>query len=248
MSTKNIILLSRIDFLPTDTYSCTKLKLIALHKLIRKSTDQDITNGAFNKILEVFLTKNKYVKDVCIDIFKDIHYKILSLDNLKIIRMFYQNDPDVTKLTLKFVKIFFRFFVNDDIVIYYVLKSKCKSKYKVIDRLYCPDIFKSKSDQNNKFKYLSDYEIKILSDCLKLTDESEEMVDEFLKSVKIYKYKNIIRYFCTKTSRNQETDFLFEINDCEIGADFICKINGYKDTKLFKKIKKSVKNKANFKN
>ncbi|KAK6090803.1 hypothetical protein P3W45_000048 [Vairimorpha bombi] len=215
MSTKNIILLSRIDFLPTDTYSCTKLKLIALHKLIRKSTDQDITNGAFNKILEVFLTKNKYVKDVCIDIFKDIHYKILSLDNLKIIRMFYQNDPDVTKLTLKFVKIFFRFFVNDDIVIYYVLKSKCKSKYKVIDRLYY---------------------------------ESEEMVDEFLKSVKIYKYKNIIRYFCTKTSRNQETDFLFEINDCEIGADFICKINGYKDTKLFKKIKKSVKNKANFKN
>lgn len=239
MSTKNIILLSKIEFLPTDTYSCTKLKLITLHKLIRKSNDQDVINGVFNKILEVFLTKNKYIKDICIDIFKDIQYKILNLDNLKIIRMFYQNDPDVTKLTLKFVKIFYRFFVNDDIVIYYVLKSKCKYKYKVIDRLCCPDIVKS--NQKNISKDLSQSEMKILSDCLRMTIKNEEMINKFLKSVKNYKYKNLIRYFCKKTSRLKKSEYVFEINDCEIGADLICKINGFTSTKLFKKIKKSLK-------
>lgn len=231
MSTKKIAQLSKIVFLPTDTYSCTKLKLVKLHKLIRSSEDQEIINGTFNKILDVFIHKNKYIKSLCIKIFKDIYYKIKVIDNIKIIRMFYQYDPEINLLILKFIKIFYRFFIEDEIVLYYIKKTNIKYSEEIINLFESSDI-KGKSTKLDGLelgmKYL--YQGK--------TEKCLNIFNKIINCDIDFRFKVIIKYFINKLTLEKNKRFVFDLKDYEIDESLICKVNGYTESKLFKKLKK----------
>ncbi|WUR02385.1 uncharacterized protein VNE69_01323 [Vairimorpha necatrix] len=229
-STKKIISLSKIEFYNNDTYSLTISKLVKLHKLIRSSSDKDLTEGIFNKILDIFITKNKYIKNFCIKIFKDIYYKIQNIDNLKIIRMFYQNDPEITKLVLKFIKIFYKFFIGDEIIYFYVKTSKNKYKRKVLEKLENKEVKEKKKygELEKALRYL--YKGK--------NEKCMEMFKKIQNENIDNKSKMIFCLFTNKMTHKENQKFIFEVKDTRISESLYCKIYGLFDSLLYKKIKK----------
>jgi hypothetical protein len=140
--------LLKVNFNNTESYYDIKTKLVTLEQIICHSLDQNVIEGAFMKILSLFITRNKVIKRACIPHFKKIkrHVKNISQD---ITNLFYINDRDVILLTLKFVRIFAKFYCRNNIVIYHVLHSKNKYKYKVLNSLI---------SRNNDLLGLFDYQ------------------------------------------------------------------------------------------
>lgn len=131
---ENIKKLLRVKFSGNDSYFDIKVKLVALEKIICNSTDQNVTKGAFTKILNLFISRNKTIKRACIPHFRNIKGYISTIDQ-DITQLFHINDEDVLRLVLRFIKIFAKFYCNDNIVIYHVMLSKNKYKYKVLNSL-----------------------------------------------------------------------------------------------------------------
>ncbi|KAF9764379.1 hypothetical protein NGRA_0615 [Nosema granulosis] len=131
---ENIKKLLRINFGSSDTYFDTKIKLVALERIICKSTDLNIVKGAFAKMLNLFVSRSKAYKRACIPHFRNIKAHITSIET-DVTQLFYINDSDVIRLLLQFIRIFARFYCTNNIIVYHVLLTKTKYKYKVLNSL-----------------------------------------------------------------------------------------------------------------
>lgn len=237
MDKEKVKTLSKLIFTNKESFSSTKIKLYKLQKFILTTNCQELVNCAFNKLFEVFINKNKYIKKECITIFKKINKRIENIDNVSIIRMFYLNDFEIHKLLLKFIFVFYRYFKNDEIALFYVMKSRHKYKHRILNKfhyrlkLICRKNIISNYDQNSKIlEYTKSLKNKKLNKFFKKHYTKKLNDDDF------FKYKYILDFFLNNHYANE--NYCYDIKECKIDSEIVCKINGFNDDILFKKLEK----------
>lgn len=248
MDTQKVKTLSKITFTNKESFSSTKIKLYKIKNFILTTSSQELINCAFDKLFDVFLNKNKYIKKECIPIFKKINNRIENINNINIVRMFYVNDFEIHKIALKFIYIFYRFFKNDEIALFYIMKSKNKYKQRILNKfdyklnsLYIKnEKFNKENTDNNNSRKNDSINVKLLEyvESLKNNRITKFFKTRGIKKLDesdIFKYKSIIKKFAFDHIITD--NYCYEVKECDIDPNFVCKINGFNNDDMYIKMK-----------
>lgn len=126
--------LLKIDISPDSSYSDIEVGLSNLKRIIKSTSQKEVIRGGIRKMGQLFHAKNRIAKSLALKYLEKVSKHVEEVDT-NILHMFYSTDPRISDLAVRYVCVFSRFFKNNDIVFYYVYRTKSKYRRDALQAL-----------------------------------------------------------------------------------------------------------------
>lgn len=126
--------LLKVSISPDSSYSDIEIGLSTLTRIVRSTSRKEVVRGATKKMLGLFYSRDIATKTLALRHLSKVSRHVEEVDT-NIVHMFYSTDERITDLGVRFVDVFSRFFCNNDVVFYYVYRSRSKYREKAMRAL-----------------------------------------------------------------------------------------------------------------